>query len=609
MLLALCAMISVFAPSSVYSEIEKKVKISTNDSTAGYLNGKLVCGSNLTCVENSDGANESLQLNAVSSGSGIVLDIDDDNSNESSAISEIATTGDTYSIFGEPSADKLLITLSNKWPLSHQAVSLQANGANCSSGNSPLGVDASGAVESCFDVATQTELNAFVPATATALASNGANCASGQAPLGVDASGVVEGCYDVEEEGNVGSTVITGNASDDTILNGTGSNAATWKSMPNCQDTAGNHLNYNSSTNSFSCGVSGGGSGYNTIQDEGSALTQRTTVNFTGSGMSCVDDGSSKTVCTVTTGVASAYDQIQEEGSNLTQRSALNFIGSGFTATDNVSKTELTLDADLNALAGLSTNGMMARTAANTYALRTITGPLNGISVTNGDGVSDNPTIALSNDLLGLEGISGTGFAVRTVADTWNSRSIQPTSNEIAVSNGDGVSGDPTISLPATIDLSGKTYLKIPTGTSPTVDAAGKLAEDTTQTQLLFGASPNVLSPNKQACFTISDLTSADDNLQVYVADRDITVTSVGCRYEGTGTTVATIALENAKAGTGMTHTAPTCATGNSNASFQSVTANNSIESGDGVRIDVTNTPAPTTDDYTVCFKFTEVRK
>lgn len=32
-------------------------------------------------------------------------------------------------------------------------------------------------------------------ATATALAANGTNCTSGQAPLGVDASGAVEGCY------------------------------------------------------------------------------------------------------------------------------------------------------------------------------------------------------------------------------------------------------------------------------------------------------------------------------------------------------------------------------------------------------------------------------
>lgn len=40
---------------------------------------------------------------------------------------------------------------------SSTATALAANGANCAAGNSPLGVDASGAVESCFDVWTEAE--------------------------------------------------------------------------------------------------------------------------------------------------------------------------------------------------------------------------------------------------------------------------------------------------------------------------------------------------------------------------------------------------------------------------------------------------------------------
>lgn len=41
--------------------------------------------------------------------------------------------------------------------LASTATALAANGANCSSGNAPLGVNASGAVESCFDVWTEAE--------------------------------------------------------------------------------------------------------------------------------------------------------------------------------------------------------------------------------------------------------------------------------------------------------------------------------------------------------------------------------------------------------------------------------------------------------------------
>lgn len=594
--------------ATAHAEIEKKVKVSQNDTTSGFLNGKIVCGSNTTCVENNDGADESLQISALTSGTGVTLDLADDNVNESTSIAEIATINDTYNVITEPSADKMRIDLSQKWPLSHQAVSLQTNGTNASSGFAILGVDASGNAEGAFDVATQAELNAFVPATATALAANGANCGSGNSPLGVDATGVVEGCFDVEEEAQLGTTNITGNASDDTILNGTGSSAATWKSIPACTDTAGNHLNYDAATNTFSCGTTGGGSGYNTIQDEGGSLTQRSTVDFIGSGIICSDSGT-KTTCTVTTGVASAYNQLQEEGSNITARATLNFIGAGFTVADNATKSELTLNTDLNGIATLNTNGIPARTSAGTYAARTLTGPAAGFSITNGDGVSGNPTFALTNDLSALEGLSSTGIAVRSASDTWVQRSVAGTTNEITVTNGSGVSGDPTLSIPTIFDLSGKTTFKIPTGTAPTVNAAGTIAEDTTASQLLYGATPNVISPFHTACFTVTDLTAADDNMQVYVADRDITVTQVGCRYEGTGSTVATIALENSKTGTGMTHTAPTCVTGNNTATFQSVTANNAIAAGDGIRFDTTNTPSPTTDDYTICFRWTEDRK
>ena len=113
-----------------------------------------------------------------------------------------------------------------------KAIALAANGGNCPAGNAPLGVDASGAAESCFDVATQAEhdthtgdtaahsatsLNTasrivrrdatgnFAAATVTAalagnastasaLAANGLNCASGEAAAGVDAAGAAEGC-------------------------------------------------------------------------------------------------------------------------------------------------------------------------------------------------------------------------------------------------------------------------------------------------------------------------------------------------------------------------------------------------------------------------------
>lgn len=59
---------------------------------------------------------------------------------------------------------------------------------------------------------------------------------------------------------------------------------------PLCTDASGN-------ATTSGCPSS---SGYTTVQDEGSPLTQRTTLNFTGSGITCTDDsGGSRTHCDV----------------------------------------------------------------------------------------------------------------------------------------------------------------------------------------------------------------------------------------------------------------------------------------------------------------------
>lgn len=72
-----------------------------------------------------------------------------------------------------------------------------------------------------------------------------------------------------------------------------------------------------------------------------------------------------------------------------TELSYLNGVTSGIQAQIDGKQP---LDADLSALAGLATSGVLVRTGAGTAATRTLTAGT-GIMITDGDGVAGNPTI------------------------------------------------------------------------------------------------------------------------------------------------------------------------------------------------------------------------
>jgi len=114
-------------------------------------------------------------------------------------------------------------------------------------------------------------------------------------------------------------------------------------------------------------------------------------------------------------------------------------------------------DLDLQAIGALTGTGILSRTAADSWALRTMQAPASGMTITNPGGVAGNETFAFANDLAAVEGLSSTGIAVRSATDTWVQRTVTGTANEVTVTNGDGVSGNPTLSLPSAITLTGKT--------------------------------------------------------------------------------------------------------------------------------------------------------
>lgn len=138
------------------------------------------------------------------------------------------------------------------------------------------------------------------------------------------------------------------------------------------------------------------------------------------------------------------------------------------------------LDSDLTALAALAaTAGMLARTGAGAFAVRTLTAPAAGITVSNGDGASGNPTLALANDLSALEALGSTGLAARTATDTWAQRTITGTANHISVTNGNGVSGNPTLDIGSSVALLDTEDQTIAGGGRVTVKDLGNLSGTT----------------------------------------------------------------------------------------------------------------------------------
>lgn len=91
-------------------------------------------------------------------------------------------------------------------------------------------------------------------------------------------------------------------------------------------------------------------------------------------------------------------------------------------------------DADLAALAGNATNGMISRTGAGTVASRTLTAGT-GITITNGDGVSGNPTVAVTSYVSSVQG--NTGAVIVSVPVT----SVQGATGAVIVTNISGSAG------------------------------------------------------------------------------------------------------------------------------------------------------------------------
>lgn len=159
-------------------------------------------------------------------------------------------------------------------------------------------------------------------------------------------------------------------------------------------------------------------------------------------------------------------------------------VGTGLSLTDGGAGGNLTVapDLDLAAVEGLASTGLAARTAASTWATRTITtSNILLVDITDGNGAAGNPTIDIvtgevvadglsavagsglslsspagaglpstittTGNLAALDDLATTGIAVRTGASTWTTRSIGVSGTGLSIANAGGVAADPTITL------------------------------------------------------------------------------------------------------------------------------------------------------------------
>ena len=140
--------------------------------------------------------------------------------------------------------------------------------------------------------------------------------------------------------------------------------------------------------------------------------------------------------------------------------------GTGIGITDGGAQGAYTIT--LNGTSGsLETagTGVIVKSAANTITARSLVTSGNGISVTNGTGVSGNPTFALTGLALALANATGTGILALGSSSTISPVTITGTSNQIGVTGGDG-SSTPTISLASNPVIPGTAGVTLPNGTT-----------------------------------------------------------------------------------------------------------------------------------------------
>ncbi|HTE22310.1 MAG TPA: hypothetical protein VK674_04695 [Candidatus Limnocylindria bacterium] len=153
------------------------------------------------------------------------------------------------------------------------------------------------------------------------------------------------------------------------------------------------------------------------------------------------------------------------------------------------------IDPTLVALAAYNTNGILAQTAADTFAGRTITGTTNRITVTDGDGVAGNPTLDVGTDVVTLTG-SQTLTNKTLTTPTISATGFTNAQHAHAAANSGGVI--PIANTSGTLTVARGGTGRITSTTAYGIIAAGTTATGVHQT-LATGSAGQILKSNGAA--------------------------------------------------------------------------------------------------------------
>ena len=139
----------------------------------------------------------------------------------------------------------------------------------------------------------------------------------------------------------------------------------------------------------------------------------------------------------------------------------------GLTITDGGAQSVLNITST-GALLSLvnSGTGFQVKTSSTAITNRSIAVSGNGIAISNGSGVSGDPTLSLSGQILNFATASFNGLVALSTGGAITSATITGTANQIDVANGTGVGGNPTISITNNPAIPGSEGIALPSGTT-----------------------------------------------------------------------------------------------------------------------------------------------